>query len=83
MDITLSPSSVSVTIFHCFSQKSLQQIWQKCLEKNISETNESFESKFGGNVHWMVLYKMDGYFMCRSEIVEGCHPKDILKHRTL
>lgn len=59
MDITLSPSSVSVTIFHSFSQKSLQQIWQKCLEKNISETNESFESKFGGNVHWMGILCVD------------------------
>ena len=61
-----------------------KQIWQKCLEKNVSETNESFESKFGGNVRRMVLYKMNGYFLCRSEILEDCHPNDILiKHRTL
>jgi hypothetical protein len=53
------------------------------LEKNISETNESFENKFGGNVHRMVLYKMNGYFLCRSEILEDCHPNDILKHSTL
>jgi hypothetical protein len=46
---------VSVTIFLSFSQKSLQQIWWECLKKNISETNESFESKFGRNV-WKKIY---------------------------
>jgi len=48
------------------------------MKKNIkhfyffSETIETFESKLGWNMHWMVLYKMC-VFMCRSEIQDDGH----------